>query len=112
MSAGIQTDGDFAFAGLATPEAPTAEAAQAITAQTPNPLGALAALAGTWVGHGFNAIWRPHHPASAQDRFLESDHDAVFRDVALQIGDAFQNFFLFIFKDLTPHGFHFFADMS
>ena len=70
MSAGIQTDGDFAFAGLATPEAPTAEAAQAITAQTPNPLGALAALAGTWVGHGFNAIWRPHHPASAQDRFL------------------------------------------
>jgi hypothetical protein len=71
MSAGIQTDGDFAFAGLATPEAPTAEAAQAITAQTPNPLGALAALTGTWVGHGFNAIWRPHHPASAQDRFLE-----------------------------------------
>ena len=71
MSAGIQIDGDFAFAGLATPEAPTAEAAQAITAQTPNPLGALAALAGTWVGHGFNAIWRPHHPASAQDRFLE-----------------------------------------
>ena len=71
MSAGIQIDGDFAFAGLATPEAPTAEAAQAITAQTPNPLGALAALAGTWVGHGFNAIWRPHNPASPQDRFLE-----------------------------------------
>jgi hypothetical protein len=69
-NAGIQTDTDFAFAGLATPEAPPAEAAQDITAQTPNPLGALAALAGTWVGHGFNSIWRPHHPAS-QDRFLE-----------------------------------------
>ena len=70
MTAGIQTDADFAFAGLDTPEAPSAEAAQAIVAQTPNPLGALAALAGTWVGHGFNSIWRPHHPAS-QDRFLE-----------------------------------------
>jgi hypothetical protein len=70
MTATIQTDADFAFAGLATPEAPAAEAAQDITQQTPNPLGALAALAGTWVGHGFNSIWRPHHPSS-QDRFLE-----------------------------------------
>jgi hypothetical protein len=70
-NAAIQTDAGFAFAGLDTPAQPTAEAAHAITAATPNPLGALAALAGTWVGHGFNAIWRPHHPASAQDRFLE-----------------------------------------
>src|SRR3954451_20704856 len=37
---------------------------------TPNPLGHLAGLVGSWKGHGFNAIWRPHHPAS-QDRFLE-----------------------------------------
>jgi hypothetical protein len=34
-------------------------------------LGALAVLTGTWKGHGFNAIWRPHHPSSPQDRFLE-----------------------------------------
>ncbi|HEX4688542.1 MAG TPA: heme-binding protein [Nocardioides sp.] len=34
-----------------------------------DPLGPLAALAGTWQGHGFNTIWRPHH--NVQDRFLE-----------------------------------------
>ena len=34
-----------------------------------DPLGPLAQLPGTWTGHGFNAIWRPHHPG--QDRFLE-----------------------------------------
>ncbi len=36
-----------------------------------NPLGPLADLAGTWGGKGFNVIWRPHFPASPQDRFLE-----------------------------------------
>jgi hypothetical protein len=34
-----------------------------------DPLGPLAALAGTWKGTGFNTIWRPHH--QVQDRFLE-----------------------------------------
>jgi hypothetical protein len=34
-----------------------------------DPLGPLAALPGTWKGHGFNTIWRPHH--KVQDRFLE-----------------------------------------
>jgi hypothetical protein len=32
-------------------------------------LGSLAALAGSWSGQGFNAIWRPHRGAS--DHFLE-----------------------------------------
>jgi hypothetical protein len=32
-------------------------------------LGPLAGLAGSWSGHGFNAIWRPHTGAS--DHFLE-----------------------------------------
>ncbi len=36
-----------------------------------NQLGPLAQLPGTWTGHGFNTIWRPHHPSSPQDRFLE-----------------------------------------
>jgi hypothetical protein len=36
-----------------------------------DPLGPLAQLPGTWKGHGFNAIWRPHHPHLQQDRFLE-----------------------------------------
>jgi len=80
MTAGIQTDPDFAFAGLATPEVEAPEAIQALAA-APDPLGALAGLLGTWKGHGFNAIWRPHHPADQQDRFLElnmTDETLVF----------------------------------
>ena len=42
----------------------------------PNPLGPLAELPGTWRGHGFNVIWRPHQvglPGDPpnQDRVLE-----------------------------------------
>jgi hypothetical protein len=80
MTAVTQTDPDFAFAGLATPQAAPAEAIRALAA-APDPLGALAGLLGTWQGHGFNAIWRPHHPASPQDRFLElneTDETLVF----------------------------------
>ncbi len=33
--------------------------------------GLLAGLEGTWVGKGFNAIWRPNTLTSGQDRFLE-----------------------------------------
>jgi hypothetical protein len=36
---------------------------------TADPLGPLAELPGTWVGKGFNQIWRPFHGTS--DRFLE-----------------------------------------
>jgi hypothetical protein len=64
-----RTDPDFAFAGLDTPQAPAAHAVAATAGGAPDPLGALAALEGTWKGHGFNAIWRPHH--GNQDRFLE-----------------------------------------
>jgi len=80
MTVGTQTDPDFAFAGLATPEVQTPEAIQSLAA-APDPLGALAGLLGTWKGHGFNAIWRPHHPAAPQDRFLElneTDETLVF----------------------------------
>src|SRR6201995_1345575 len=80
MTSGITTDADFAFAGLATPEVPAPEVAHRATAAGTNPLGALAALAGTWKGHGFNAIWRPPQPVS-QDRFLElnmTDETIVF----------------------------------
>jgi hypothetical protein len=74
----IQTDSDFAFAGLDTPEVPPPAAVPAVGG--PDPLGALAALEGTWQGHGFNAIWRPHNPPS-QDRFLElnmTDETLIF----------------------------------
>jgi hypothetical protein len=71
MAVKAQTDPDFAFAGLATPEAAPERLmdAEAVAAGAPDPLGALAELEGTWTGHGFNAIWRPHH--KTQDRFLE-----------------------------------------
>ena len=78
VTAITQTDADFAFAGLDTPEAPPAAAIRALGG--PDPLGALAGLEGTWKGHGFNAIWRPHNPPS-QDRFLElnmTDETLVF----------------------------------
>jgi hypothetical protein len=78
VTAITRTDPDFAFAGLDTPEAPPAAAVRALGG--PDPLGALAALEGTWKGHGFNAIWRPHNPPS-QDRFLElnmTDETLVF----------------------------------
>lgn len=80
MIAGTQTDSDFAFAGVATPEAEATTAVRA-RARGPHPLGALAGLLGTWKGQGFNAIWRPHHPAGQQDRFLElnmTDETLVF----------------------------------
>src|SRR4051794_19348296 len=64
-----RTDPDFAFAGLNTPAALPPGATR--LAAGADPLGALGALEGTWKGHGFNAIWRPHHPFQAQDRFLE-----------------------------------------
>ena len=54
---------------LETPRALTADAVTA-QAQPADPLGPLEQLPGTWKGHGFNTIWRPHHPSS-QDRFLE-----------------------------------------
>ena len=34
-------------------------------------LGLLSQLAGTWVGKGFNQIWRPFNGVPQQDRFLE-----------------------------------------
>jgi hypothetical protein len=79
MTARTQTDSDFAFAGLATPESETAKAIAA-AAKGPHPLGALAGLLGTWKGHGFNAIWRPHR-VTQHDRFLElnkTDETLVF----------------------------------
>jgi hypothetical protein len=62
----------FHIEGIPPIEQPALEQAEALTAdaQPVDPLGPLAQLPGTWKGHGFNSIWRPHHPSS-QDRFLE-----------------------------------------
>ncbi|MGH2891196.1 MAG: heme-binding protein [Solirubrobacteraceae bacterium] len=66
VSAVTQTDPDFAFAD---PDAQAVEHPALAPAHPAGPLGPLAELPGTWKGHGFNTIWRPHH--GAQDRFLE-----------------------------------------
>ena len=59
---------DFAFEPLPAVE----DAQQHPFASIDDPLGPLAALPGTWVGTGFNTIWRPHFPSGAQDRFLDA----------------------------------------
>ena len=49
-----------------------------------DPLGPLAALPGTWIGTGFNTIWRPHFPSGSQDRFLElnlTSETLVFEEI-------------------------------
>jgi hypothetical protein len=74
MTETARTDPEFTFTGH--PEIAAAAAGDA-AAQQADPLGPLARLVGdgeeaTWVGDGFNAIWRPHTLAgSGQDRFLE-----------------------------------------
>jgi hypothetical protein len=66
MDAVTQTDSGFAFRDPSQSD----EVASAFAAIHPaGPLGPLAQLPGTWKGHGFNTIWRPHH--GGQDRFLE-----------------------------------------
>jgi hypothetical protein len=68
-----QTDPGFVFEGLPPiQDAPIEQVQTALaSAQPADPLGPLAQLVGTWTGHGFNTIWRPHSLASGQDRFLE-----------------------------------------
>ena len=77
MSVVARTDDNFAFRPLPDPipEAPDTAAALAAQASAPlisGPLGSLSQLPGTWIGQGFNSIWRPHDvTTSGQDRFLE-----------------------------------------
>jgi hypothetical protein len=59
------TDPAFQFKGHPEIESPAAAEAAAAGAAPIDPLGPLARLVGdgaeaTWVGEGFNAIWRPH----------------------------------------------------
>jgi hypothetical protein len=65
MEAVTQTDQGFAFRDPS--QSDEVQGAQAF--HPAGPLGPLAQLPGTWKGHGFNSIWRPHH--GGQDRFLE-----------------------------------------
>jgi hypothetical protein len=60
---------DFAFTPLPSIERPL----RFSSVHTPaNPLGLLEGLKGTWIGRGFNVIWRPFQGGPpGQDRFLE-----------------------------------------
>jgi hypothetical protein len=58
---------DFVFRPLPEIDKPLEFALASAT----SPLGPLQDLVGTWVGHGFNTIWRPNHTPPGQDRFLE-----------------------------------------
>jgi hypothetical protein len=68
MTQPAQTDPNFVFQGLPPIDEVQADVA---TAHPADPLGPLAQLPGTWKGHGFNTIWRPHRLSGGQDRFLE-----------------------------------------
>ncbi len=86
MSPISELDPDFGFPGtaFAAEAEPTDVAAPEAMAMGADPLGPLAQLPGTWIGHGFNAIWRPHPVASGQDRFLElnlTDEKLVFTKI-------------------------------
>jgi hypothetical protein len=75
----VETDPNFVFEGI-----PPIPVVVPNVVPPPDPLGPLAQLPGTWTGHGFNTIWRPHHPANPQDRFLElnrTDETLVFTKV-------------------------------
>ena len=61
MSAISQLDSDFAFVGAAEPDA--ARRQPGIRSARSPSFRALGTTPGTWVGHGFNAIWRPHQLA-------------------------------------------------
>jgi hypothetical protein len=43
-------------------------------AKPANPLGPLADLPGTWKGHGFNTIWRPHQVGLTGDRQTRTEY--------------------------------------
>ena len=73
-----------------------------------DPLGPLAALAGTWKGTGFNTIWRPHF--KVQDRFLElnlTKETLQFEKIPGEIPNRG-----FAQKDITMFGLHYLQQIS
>ena len=101
-----QLDSDFAFVGADEP-------AQALTAQAVDVLGPLAELPGpgntpgTWVGHGFNAIWRPRRLRTGQHRCRAdlTDEKLVFTRIPGRIpnrGLARPDINMFGLTDMQP----------
>jgi len=74
----MESTSDFIFDPLPPIDEPDASGAAgepatfAAAAEPPeHPLGRLTGLRGTWIGEGFNVIWRPNHPTHRQ---LVDDH--------------------------------------
>jgi hypothetical protein len=70
---------DFQFTSVSGRVKPTVQAVA-------NPYGALAELAGTWKGTGFNQIWRPN-PTQGVDHFLELNETLETLEFTLIPGD-------------------------
>src|ERR1700761_8463867 len=97
-TAGTRTDPDFAFA---SPDAGPQVHPALAPSHSNGPLGPLAQLPGTWTGHGFNTIWRPHH-GGGQDRFLELNLTTE-KLVFTRINGAIPNRGL-LMPDINMHG--------
>ncbi len=97
---------DFTF----RPLPPVAEPVHLPFPDIPNPLGPLAALPGTWTGHGFNTIWRPLHGHPSQDHYLElnlTDETIEFAAIAGPIPNRGS-----VQGDLNMFGVHYLQQIS
>jgi hypothetical protein len=95
---------DFSFQPVPALEEPDTQPFTEID----DPLGPLAALAGTWKGTGFNTIWRPHF--KVQDRFLElnlTKETLEFEEIPGEIPNRG-----FAQKDINMFGLHYLQQIS
>jgi hypothetical protein len=95
---------DFTFVPVPAIEDPDARPFTEID----DPLGPLAALAGTWKGTGFNTIWRPHF--KVQDRFLElnlTTETLQFEEIPGEIPNRG-----FAQRDINMFGLHYLQQIS
>jgi hypothetical protein len=100
----MQLEHDFRFEPVPAIEDPVTQP----FAKIDDPLGPLVTLAGTWKGHGFNTIWRPHH--KVQDRFLElnlTSETLEFDEIAGEIPNRGLDQ-----KDINMFGLHYLQQIS
>ena len=100
----MQLERDFKFEPVPAVE----DAVAHPFAEIDDPLGPLAALAGTGKGHGFNTLWRPH--PKVQDRFLELNLTAETLEFE-EIPGAIPNRG-FAQKDINMFGLHYLQQIS
>jgi hypothetical protein len=94
------TMGDFRITPVSGSIEPTGPLAARVAGAPVDPLGPLVGLRGTWVGTGFNQIWRPFH--GTQDRFLELNETTEILQFVEIPGDIPNRGLLQ--QDITLHG--------